>query len=193
MVNRQWFSVLVLAVTVSLLSCCGCEEPPPSAIPPAIPPAKPPPTPGSPSSIHVRIGDEKDLAALVRRYKGRVVLVDYWATWCKPCTQLFPHSVELSRAFSDSGLAVISVSMNEPEEEKQVLSFLRANGANFNNLLSRFGYGSEAVEKFDLPGELPHYKLFDRSGRLRHELSGEPDKPLKPRIDAAVRELLTEK
>ena len=52
--------------------------------------------------------------------RGKVVLVDFWATWCLPCMAQLPHTVELADRFRDRGLTVATVSLDEPENIEQV-------------------------------------------------------------------------
>ena len=59
--------------------------------------------------IHVQVADRQAFDALVEQRRGEVVLVDFWATWCIPCVQQFPHTVDLHRKYAGRGLAVISV------------------------------------------------------------------------------------
>ena len=46
-------------------------------------------------------------------YRGKVVLLDFWATWCDPCREETPHFVELQREYADRGLQIIGVSMDD--------------------------------------------------------------------------------
>ncbi len=92
------------------------------------------------------------------------MLVDFWATWCPPCRQQFPHTVELAKRFSPVDVAVVAVSMNEPSDKESVLQFLRSNEARFDNLLITYGVGAEA---FEITDGIPHYKVYDRRGDLR--------------------------
>ncbi len=140
--------------------------------------------------ITLRVIDEKGLAEAIGRHGGKVVLVDYWATWCMSCVELFPHTVELHRELSEQGLVVISVSLDAPEAESAVLAFLKKRGATFENFLSRYGAGMESFEKFNLPGTLPQLQLFDREGNLRHTFPPAQSAPDTEALDAAVRELL---
>lgn len=142
-------------------------------------------------------GDRQTFAEILQRNRGKVILVDFWATWCGPCVKQFPHSIQLSRKHRQDGLAVVSVSMNEPKEREAVLAFLRRQQADIDNLLPRYGAGSEFLEAFDLRGDVPFYKLYDRQGNLRYTFSGDPEGiencEAIERIDQRVLELLEAK
>ena len=121
------------------------------------------------ANITLKTVDAAEFQQAVAALKGKVVLVDFWATWCFPCRQGFPHTVRWSREFADDGLAVISVSMDEPDDSsrERVLKFLQQQQAEFTNLLSKQGGSDEAMEAFQIEGAaLPHYKLYDRQGNL---------------------------
>jgi thiol-disulfide isomerase/thioredoxin len=94
-----------------------------------------------------------------------VVFVDYWATWCEPCVEYFPHTVEMHRKYKDQGLATIGVSFDEPDEEQTARQFLAEQGADFEHLLNSYGVGTEATEKFNLD-QVPHFRLYNRQGEL---------------------------
>lgn len=130
--------------------------------------------------------------AVVAQHRGQVVLVDFWATWCGPCVKQFPHTVELSRQYAEQGLAVISVSFDEPEDADRVRSFLQKQGAAFTNLLSRHG-ASDSIELFGIDnGALPNYWLFNRAGELVQRFSpSDPTAEFEPAdLDRAIESLL---
>jgi thiol-disulfide isomerase/thioredoxin len=136
------------------------------------------------------------LQSLLDRHQGRVVFVDFWATWCGPCVEQLPHTLELARAHRDEGLAVITVSMDEPEDEAQVTRFLQKQRAECDNLIGKYGAGTEFADAFAIPGDVPFYKLYDRQGKLRYQFSADPDgiefgEPLS-RIDERINQLLAE-
>lgn len=61
--------------------------------------------------------------------KGKVVIVDFWASWCGPCKESFPAMNELQKKFGDKGLIIIAV--NEDEEKSDMQDFLKDNPADF--------------------------------------------------------------
>lgn len=118
--------------------------------------------------------DRDGYRATIAAQRGRVVLVDFWATWCGPCKEQFPHSVELAEKYSEAGLTVVSVSCDEPDNRAQVLDFLAEQRAPIVHLLSVAGF--DTLEAFDIEGTaLPYYELYDRQGNLaRRFVSGDP-------------------
>jgi len=176
----------------ALVVLLGCAPPAGSTPAPAPAVASPPaPLP----EVRLRIADEKDLSALVAASRGRVVLVDCWATWCGPCIEQFPHTVELHRKLAGRGLTVISLSCDDPDNEEAVLTFLNRQQATFDNLLSRYGASEEGFNALNIKtGALPYYLLYDRQGQLREDLgSGTRTEGLKvEELDKGVEQLLTE-
>jgi len=174
--------VLLLAAVVST----GCGYRATEAVPESA-------LPSDADSISVSVANIDEYRATLARLRGKVVLVDFWATWCPSCVVQFPHTVELHKKYAGRGLAVVSVSLDEPDAESQVRKFLRRNGASFDNLLSAYGGGVKAIEAFGLSGAVPCYRVYDRSGELRHEFAVDPRaaRQFGPAdIDAAVVELL---
>lgn len=142
------------------------------------------------------MGDQKTLDQWLGEYRGNVVLVDFWATWCGPCVERMPHVVEMEKAHRDDGLKLITVSMDEPEDEAKVVALLDKMGAAGRHLLTRYGAGTAFAEAFDIPGDVPFYRLYDRTGKLRYQFSASPDSgrgtlPL-DELDQHVAELLAD-
>lgn len=139
------------------------------------------------SEITLRTVDIDGYNLEIQKHKGSVVLVDFWATWCIPCVEQFPHTVQLHEKYSGQGLAVLSLSFDDEGSEADVRNFLREQKAYFLNLRSEYGAGTESMEKFDLDAAVPHYRLYDHTGKLRESWNGEPDG-----IEQKIEELLKE-
>lgn len=65
------------------------------------------------------------LEGLISGNKGKVTLVNFWATWCPPCLKEFPDLIKLYEDYQDRGLEVVAISMNEPDEGEDIEAFLQ--------------------------------------------------------------------
>lgn len=151
------------------------------------------------ASIELKAVDRAAFDALLAEQLGKVVLVDFWATWCGPCLAQLPHTAELAAKHADDGLVVLTVSVDEPETESLVKKKLAdlAGKSPATHLISSLGGGSAAMEAFEIgSGSAPHYKLYDRTGKMRQVFEIDPaaERPYTVGdIDAAVARLLEEK
>jgi peroxiredoxin len=91
--------------------------------------------------------------------KGRVVLLNFWATWCPPCRKEMPDMEKLYRAYEKKGLTVIAVS---DEDRATVEQFLAKNPYSFTVALDP---GRKVNAAFSVEG-IPKSFIFDREGRL---------------------------
>jgi len=108
-----------------------------------------------------------ELATELKGLKGKVVLVDVWGTFCAPCKEKFPKAVELHEKYSRRGLAVVSVSVDPPDDadaHEAASKFLQKHKATFRNVI--LAEKAEVwQEKWKVIGP-PLLFLFDREGRL---------------------------
>jgi len=177
-----WLAVCGLPLGLLLLAGCDQTAPPPDAAPAVSSTAAP-----SHAKINLIRADAKKLAEIVASHKGQVVLVDYWATWCGPCVENFPHTVELAKKYKDQGLATISVSFDLFEDEPSVRKFLAEQGADFENLISQHNaIGQKPAVDFDI-SPLPVYRLYDRQGKLNQTWEGMPEGAI---LEDKIQELL---
>jgi len=97
-----------------------------------------------------------DLAA----YRGRVVVVDFWASWCKPCRESIPWLNRMHREYGDRGLVVIGVNVDANRADAE--RFLRDVPIDFEVVYDAAGV---LATRFEVPA-MPSTFVFDRSGKL---------------------------
>jgi peroxiredoxin len=96
----------------------------------------------------------------ITKYRGRVVLLDFWATWCTGCKKEIPWFAEFQRQYRRRGLVVIGVSMDD-DGWKVVKPFLADHAAGYRILLGNDATGNE----YGI-ASLPDTFLIDRRGRI---------------------------
>ncbi len=100
---------------------------------------------------------------------GKVVLLDFWATWCAPCREALPHMREIAKKFQGQPLVVLSVSLDDDEQKwrdflvKNEMSWLQYRDGGFGGPISR-KFGVEAI---------PHTVTIDADGVLQDEHIGD--------------------
>jgi thiol-disulfide isomerase/thioredoxin len=111
--------------------------------------------------------DGPGLKKALEAYRGKVVVLNLWATWCAPCVAEFPDLVKLHHAYQDRGVTVVAVSVDDPNAREKVRRFLTAQKATFPAYLRKSG-DMEAFINAVSPnwsGAVPATFLFDRNGR----------------------------
>jgi peroxiredoxin len=137
-------------------------------------------------AIALKTPDGKDMA--LADMKGKVVLVDTWATWCPPCRASLPHVQKLAadKALAQKGLVVWAV--NERETKPEVEAFMKDNQFTFTVLMDDKG----AVLKSYLITGIPTTIIVGRDGSVKDAFVGYDGDASAKEIDAAVNKALAE-
>ena len=112
----------------------------------------------------------KDLRGRTLRlgdYKGKVVLLNFWATWCPPCRAEMPDLIKMQREYRSKGLQVLGVTY-PPEEVREVKQFVRELKVNYPVALGT----KEIKALFDQSETLPVTVIIDREGNVRDVIEG---------------------
>jgi peroxiredoxin len=113
-----------------------------------------------------------DVAGEVRNiaeWDGKVIAINFWATWCPPCIKEIPEFVELQHKYQSQGLQFIGIALQRPEE---VLDFMKEKGMNYPVLAGEM----EVIEISELYGNnigaLPYTVIIDRAGLIQYVKRG---------------------
>ncbi|MCZ6854307.1 MAG: TlpA disulfide reductase family protein [Gammaproteobacteria bacterium] len=103
---------------------------------------------------------EEDVAALLTPHKGKVVLIDFWASWCVPCLRSFPWMNELVDDLGPRGLSILAINVDSDRAEAD--RFLGKHPAKFSIVFDPHG---EYARQLDVD-VMPSSFLVDRDGRI---------------------------
>src|SRR5262249_37812095 len=122
--------------------------------------------------------------------KGKIIVVDVWATFCIPCMKEFPNLVEIHQQHAKDGVVCMSVSVDDSDNREKALKFLQAKGAAFPNFLLDED-ASVWQEAWKSKG-VPIVFVFNRDGTQAGKFdSDDPDKQFSYKdVKAKVDELL---
>lgn len=115
--------------------------------------------------------------------QGKVVYLDFWASWCTPCRQSFPWMNELKARYGNKGLKIIAINLDKSREESQ--PFLDTTQPEFTIAFDPEGKIAEAYQVMGMPSSY----LIDRNGQLHHSHIGFRDKD-KAALEQQIEELL---
>jgi thiol-disulfide isomerase/thioredoxin len=125
-----------------------------------------PPEPEPPAEITNL--NEEGWQQVQARHRDRVLLVNFWATWCEPCREEFPALVRLHNTYRGRGFSLVSISMDEPESVPAVGEFLKSQGAQFGSYRHNFKDFGAFIDTINPQwgGGIPASFLYDREGRM---------------------------
>lgn len=128
----------------------------------------------------------KDTNVRLSDYRGKVVYLDFWASWCDPCRRSFPWMNQLQSLYGQDGFAVVAINLDEvPQDAKE---FLQQTPVSFDIAYDPTGKTAEAYGLRAMPSSY----LIDRNGELIHSSLGyrAAEKRI---IENKIRKLVTNK
>jgi thiol-disulfide isomerase/thioredoxin len=118
------------------------------------------PSAGRPADLHLD------------RYRGKVVVLNFWATWCAPCRREIPLLVRVQTEYGPRGVQVVGPSIDEPEDRETAERFARGMRVNYPVL---YGHTTEDMKPLGLATAIPATAIFDRDGKRTFRIIGEVD------------------
>jgi peroxiredoxin len=132
---------------------------------------------GGKTEVPLTMAGADDLKKLRQNGTGKLLLINFWATWCVPCAAEFPALEATYRMYRPRNLEFVSVSVNDPEERAAVMKFLQEHRATHDNRLFATSdvYGLQAAFDPNTPGAVPYTVLLAANGDVVHQELGELD------------------
>ena len=132
--------------------------------------------------------NETSYPKTIAAHKGKILLVDFWATWCVPCRKEMPELIKLSERLRGK-LDFITVSADEPDKEPSAYKVLMENSVAAPFYMKKASDDDKFYNSVDTnwSGEIPAMFIYDRAGKRVKSFLGET--PVKD-IEAAIQKLL---
>ncbi len=125
-------------------------------------------------------GNQRSLS----EWQGKVIVLNFWATWCSPCRKEIPEFIELQKQFGDKGLQFIGIAVEELEPAKEYSNHA---GINYPILIGQPTAINFSVPLGNMISTVPFTVIFDRQGNVVHKQLGEISKK---NIQEIIRPLL---
>ena len=116
----------------------------------------------------IKVVTPSALKSAIAKNKGKVVMVNFWATWCKPCVTELPELAKLKRANASKGVVLLLVSGDEIEDKAKVANSLQQKGHSGTYLIKGDINDFFATYDTKTPGEVvfPRTYIYNRKGQL---------------------------
>ncbi len=154
----------VLMLTAALFGLAGCAE---RSVDPAVGSAPSAPLPVQGPAPVWALQDIHGQAVSSADFAGKVVVVDFWATWCAPCLEEIPGYIDLQRKYADQGLVILGLSL-DAQGPPVVKRFAERVGINYPLLMA----DGDVAEAFGGVQAIPTTFVIDRAGQVRHKKVG---------------------
>lgn len=122
-------------------------------------------------------------------YSGKVLVLDFWATYCPPCREEIPQLIELQRRYGAQGLNIVGLNVGGPDDRPKVPEFVRTYRIQYT-----LGYPDQEMVDFYLADNdaIPQTLVFDRQGRLVKHFIGY-DETMPEELERAIQTALATK
>lgn len=133
------------------------------------------------------LADVSGQTVSLEQYRGSVVLLDFWATWCAPCRMTIPLLAKLHEQYKDKGLVILGVSVDDPQliKDTDLLNYKKMSQIDypllrFNQKIMQDYFSNEQMA-------IPTMFVIDRNGRIRDKIVGFQPETLEKSLAAVVK------
>ncbi len=121
-------------------------------------------------------------------FKGKIVYVDVWATWCAPCRAEIPHLKKLEKEYHNKDVVFLSVSTDKDKDKQKWLDFLKNEALTGVQIFGGDKAQTDLLAPYKITG-IPRFMLFDRSGNIIATDAVRPSSPeIRPVLEAALKQ-----
>ncbi len=115
------------------------------------------------------IRDAQSNPASLEAYRGKIVVLNFWATWCGPCADEMPWLAAIQKDYGDRGVVVLGVSLDDSTTQAKVPRFIKKKKINFPVWL---GGTTDDLKRFGLGEALPATAFINRGGQIEGRVLG---------------------
>jgi thiol-disulfide isomerase/thioredoxin len=135
----------------------------------------------SPSKADLSLRDLKGNRVHLRDYQGKIVVLNFWATWCGPCREEMPRLVDAEKEYGPRGVVFVAASLDDDKSQTKIPDFLRDHQIAFPIWT---GASGDDLDRLEMGPAVPATAFIDQEGRIVARVSGEirPDE-IKERLD----------
>jgi peroxiredoxin len=125
-----------------------------------------------PSAPDFTLQDLAGSEVSLKQYKGKIVLLDFWATWCPPCRKSIPELVDVQEKYQDEGLIILGISTDDPRRtsDKTLLAFKSKYKINYDILRANHSVTAAYLGTGQMP--IPTLFVIDREGKVVDRIMG---------------------
>ena len=98
-----------------------------------------------------------------KNFRGQILFIDFWASWCKPCRDQFPELTGINNDFKEKGLTLLGVSLDEKEDDWQ--KAMETEKPKWNNVIDIEGFSGKLANKYGI-FQIPFNVLVDEKGTV---------------------------
>lgn len=116
-------------------------------------------------SLRDLVGDAYDL----HEHKGEIIVMNFWATWCRPCLVELPHLNAIDKKYEDKGVDVVVISIDAAREVSKAKAYIKSRKYQFTAL---FDTETSVVSQYNPSKAIPFTLIIDREMRIVHTHTG---------------------